>query len=170
MSTRSAIASVLASAGVLALGWQAAGGLAALSPSGVQTSSVTSDGVTPQQQSPTAATSTETQLPTPAASAQPEQGTTGGYLDGSYTGQSVANRFGTWTLTATISGGQLTDVQATSTPLDPKSEQISSRAISQLTSAVIAAQSAEVSTISGATLTSQSYLTSLQSALDQAGS
>ena len=157
MSTRSAIASVLASAGVLALGWQAAGGLAALSPSGVQTSSVTSDGVTPQ-------------LPTPAASAQPEQGTTGGYLDGSYTGQSVANRFGTWTLTATISGGQLTDVQATSTPLDPKSEQISSRAISQLTSAVIAAQSAEVSTISGATLTSQSYLTSLQSALDQAGS
>jgi uncharacterized protein with FMN-binding domain len=69
----------------------------------------------------------------------------------------------------TVSGGTITDV----TPLqltddDRKSIQISNRAAPLLRTEVLAAQSAGVQTISGATVTSNAYLSSLQAALDAA--
>jgi uncharacterized protein with FMN-binding domain len=48
-----------------------------------------------------------------------------------------------------------------------RSQQISSYVAPQLQSEVLSAQSANVNTISGATYTSEGYLQSLQSALDQ---
>jgi uncharacterized protein with FMN-binding domain len=52
---------------------------------------------------------------------------------------------------------------------DRESAQINSYAIPVLNDEVVSAQSANVSMISGATVTSRGYLTSLQSAFDQAG-
>ena len=67
------------------------------------------------------------------------------------------------------SAGKITDVTALQlTDADRKSVQISNRAAPLLRTEVLAAQSAEVKTISGATVTSNAYLTSLQAALDAA--
>ena len=52
---------------------------------------------------------------------------------------------------------------------NPRDEEISGFAIPQLTQEALAAQSARIDTVSGATYTSEGYLQSLQSALDKAG-
>jgi uncharacterized protein with FMN-binding domain len=70
----------------------------------------------------------------------------------------------------TISGGSITDVQALHlTNADGRSVQISNYAAPILRQEVLGSQSAHVSNVSGATYTSRAYLSSLQSALDQAG-
>jgi uncharacterized protein with FMN-binding domain len=51
----------------------------------------------------------------------------------------------------------------------PRDYQINSFAIPQLNSEAVAAGSAHIDAVSGATYTSQGYLGSLQSALDKAG-
>jgi uncharacterized protein with FMN-binding domain len=70
----------------------------------------------------------------------------------------------------TVQAGKLTDV----TPLQltnygGRSVEISNYATPILRSEVLAAQSANVNSVGGATYTSQGYLSSLQSALDKAG-
>ena len=64
--------------------------------------------------------------------------------------------------------GKITDVTYKTTVGDNHSAQIEARAIPTLKAAVLAANSADVSTVSGATYTSNKYLSSLQSALDKA--
>jgi uncharacterized protein with FMN-binding domain len=51
----------------------------------------------------------------------------------------------------------------------PRDAQINAYAIPQLTQEALAANSAKIDAISGATYTSGGYITSLQSALDKAG-
>lgn len=69
----------------------------------------------------------------------------------------------------TVSAGKITEVTALSlTNTDGKSIQISNRAAPLLRSEVLAAQSAGVKSISGATVTSNAYLSSLQAAIDAA--
>lgn len=90
--------------------------------------------------------------------------------DGTYTGQSVSTRFGDVQVQVTVSGGQISDVTALRlTDRDRRSISISNRAAPILQQEVLSAQSASVRMVSGATYTSEGYLTSLQSALDQAG-
>jgi len=68
-----------------------------------------------------------------------------------------------------ISGGKITDVVVLQRQQnDSRSNQISAQATPLLKTKVLAAQSAKVSGVGGATYTSQSYLQSLQNALDQA--
>ncbi|MCU1471197.1 MAG: FMN-binding protein [Glaciihabitans sp.] len=70
----------------------------------------------------------------------------------------------------TVASGKLTDVTAVHlTDNGGRSVEISNYAAPILRTEVLAAQSANVSSVGGATYTSQGYLTSLQSALDQAG-
>jgi uncharacterized protein with FMN-binding domain len=70
----------------------------------------------------------------------------------------------------TVSGGKITDVTALHlTDADGRSVQISNRAAPVLHDEVLASQSAKVSNVSGATYTTRAYLSSVQSALDQAG-
>ena len=71
-------------------------------------------------------------------------------------------------MTVTIAEGQITDVTASTTAQDHHSQGINTQAVPRLRTQVLTAQSAHVDTISGATLTSKSYLSSLQSALDEA--
>jgi uncharacterized protein with FMN-binding domain len=81
----------------------------------------------------------------------------------------VATRFGSVQVQITVKAGAITDVTALQlTDDDRKSIQISNRAAPLLRSEVLAAQSAKVKSISGATVTSNAYLTSLQAAIDAA--
>jgi uncharacterized protein with FMN-binding domain len=100
--------------------------------------------------------------PAPAAAAA-------GYRDGTVTGSLVETRYGAVQVQVTISGGAITDVAALQLPSgDPHSYDISTRAEPVLRSAALAAQSAEIQVLSGATYTSLAYAQSLQAALDAA--
>jgi uncharacterized protein with FMN-binding domain len=89
---------------------------------------------------------------------------------GTITGSAVQIPYGTVQVAVTFQNGQITDIEPVQMPTDRSlSVQIAQYAAPQLRSEVLAAQSAQVNTISGATYTSLGYLQSLQSALDQAG-
>lgn len=85
------------------------------------------------------------------------------------TGQTVQTRYGPVQVRVTLSGGAIRDVQALQLPSDRRqSAAISDYAGPVLRQEVLAAQSAQIDTVSGATYTSDGYAQSLQSALDQA--
>ncbi len=89
--------------------------------------------------------------------------------DGTFTGSAVNTRFGPLQVRITVSGGRITDVQVPEYPSsNPRDRQINERALPLLASETTAAQSADIDMVSGATYTSQGYLSSLQSAIDQA--
>lgn len=89
--------------------------------------------------------------------------------NGSFTGTSVATRFGDVQVQVVVHSGTITDVVALAlTDKDRKSVQISNRAAPILRSEVLDSQSSQVATVGGATYTSDGYRASLQSALDLA--
>lgn len=89
---------------------------------------------------------------------------------GTFTGTSEQTRFGNVQVQITVANGTISDVTALQlTNADQRSVSISNRAAPVLREEVLAAQSAKVQSVSGATYTSSGYLGSLQSALDQAG-
>jgi uncharacterized protein with FMN-binding domain len=112
-----------------------------------------------------------------SASAQPSNNNGGSnsssaggqYKDGQYTGSNADAFYGNVRVEASVQNGQLTDVQFQDYPHDRRtSQEINSQAMPWLKSEAIQAQSAQVDLISGATLTSEAFVQSLQSALDQA--
>lgn len=139
------MATALASAGILLAGWQSGAHLA-------DTGSTTT-----------------TSLSSSTTNGGAARGSTGTTTAATYDGASVQTRFGTVQVRVTIQGGKITEVTALQlTDAERKSAQISSRAAPVLRSEVLQAQSANVQTVSGATVTSDAYLTSLQAALDAA--
>ncbi|PVW02361.1 FMN-binding protein [Microbacterium sp. Gd 4-13] len=104
----------------------------------------------------------------PAPSAPPPVASTG-LADGSYQGPSTSTRWGPVQVQITVGGGKVTDVQAIDYPTESgRDQQINSYAIPRLAKEALAAQSAKIDMVSGATVTSRGYITSLQGALDQA--
>ncbi|RAM37446.1 FMN-binding protein [Arthrobacter globiformis] len=88
---------------------------------------------------------------------------------GTYDGDVVQTRFGTVQVQITVKAGEITDVTALKlTDAEGRSAQISNYAAPVLRDEVLQAQSADVQTVGGATVTSDAYLTSLQAALDAA--
>ncbi len=83
-------------------------------------------------------------------------------------GSPVDDGYGVVQVQAKISGGKIVDVIALSLPQDSHSRRINSSAVPQLRQEVLSAQSANIDTVSGATLTSEAYAQSLQAALDAA--
>jgi uncharacterized protein with FMN-binding domain len=78
--------------------------------------------------------------------------------------------YGPVQVTAVVSGGTLVDVIAVQLPTaDAHSAAVSSYAEPQLREMALAAQSANIDVVSGATFTSRAYAQSLQAALDAAG-
>ncbi len=70
---------------------------------------------------------------------------------------------------AQIQNGSLIAVAVVQYPdSDGKSVRINQQALPQLQSEALSAQNAQVDTVSGATYTSNAYVTSLQSAIDEA--
>ncbi len=85
------------------------------------------------------------------------------------TGDEAETRYGPVQVKVTLRNGVVTAVEATEWPEDrPRDQQINSYAIPQLNQEATQAKNANIDMISGATFTSQGYITSLQSALDRA--
>lgn len=84
-------------------------------------------------------------------------------------GSVVTTKYGTVQVQAVFVGTELVDVIALKlTDSGPKSVELSAAAAPILRADVLAAQSTAVNTVSGATYTSDAYLTSLQAAIDTA--
>ncbi|MDQ0848544.1 uncharacterized protein with FMN-binding domain [Arthrobacter sp. B3I9] len=161
MRIRGAVSAALASAGILLVGWQSGGQPAETASSATGTSASTSTG---------AAGSTGTSSGS-AGTGSAASGSTGAAAKaaGTFPGAVVQTRFGAVQVQITVQSGKITDVTALQlTDAERKSIQISNRAAPLLRTEVLAAQSADVQTISGATVTSDAYLSSLQAALDAA--
>lgn len=155
MRTRAAVSAALASAGILLAGWQSGAHVADTGSTAAATSAATSSGTSSGASSGSAAGGGTAGTAAQAA--------------GTYAGSVVQTRFGAVQVQITVKAGAVTDVTALQlTDDDRKSVQISNRAAPLLRAAVIKAQSAQVQTISGATVTSDAYLSSLQAALDAA--
>ena len=111
-----------------------------------------------------------TTTPTPTATSG--AGSTGG---GATSGATVVNgsveqtRWGPVQVQVTIAAGRITDVIALQVPDGNfRDQEINSHAVPRLREEVLSAQSARIDTVSGATVTSDGYLGSLQAALDAA--
>ena len=91
-----------------------------------------------------------------------------GLKDGTFRGDGVKNPYGTIQVSIKVTGGRIVAADATY-PTANDSAIINPPAIAQLKQATLKAQSAEVDAVSGATFTSDSYIRSLQAALDRAG-
>ena len=86
------------------------------------------------------------------------------------TGAAWPTIYGPVQVRVTVTGGKVTAVAATEYPEEtPRDYQINSFAIPQLNAEALAAGSAKIDTVSGATYTSGGYVGSLQNALDKAG-
>ncbi|MEU4822082.1 FMN-binding protein [Actinomadura sp. NPDC023710] len=109
--------------------------------------------------------------PPPTAGGATSRGTSGGAnpADGTYRGQSVDTRYGPVQVEITMSGGRLSAVRVLRSPSENgRDREIASFALPQLTEEALAAGDAHIDAVSGATYTSEGYITSLQSALDRA--
>lgn len=111
--------------------------------------------------SATAATPTATATPSAAPS------TAAAATSKTITGAVEQNRYGPFQVQVTFSGSTITAVQVLQSPADGRSQRINEQATPILEQEAIAAQSAKIDTVSGATYTSESYMQSLQSAIDQ---
>src|SRR5262249_16350235 len=86
------------------------------------------------------------------------------------TGDVAQTMYGPVEVQITVENGKVTAAEAIESPdQDPRDAQINSYAIPALNSEAVSASSAQIDTISGATYTSNGYISSLQSALDKAG-
>ena len=94
-------------------------------------------------------------------------GTSGG--SGTATGSVAQTRWGPVQVRITVSGGKITDVTAVRVPDgNHRDQEINDYAVPILRQEALAAQSARIDTVSGATVTSDGYRESLQSAIDAA--
>jgi uncharacterized protein with FMN-binding domain len=167
--TRAAVSAALASAGILIAGWQS-GIHVADTGSPVASAAAGTTGSTGSSGSSGTSSSSGTSDST-ASSGASGAGTTGASAKavGTYPGSVVQTRFGSVQVQITVQAGKITDVTALQlTDAERKSVQISNRAAPLLRAEVLQSQSADVQTISGATVTSEAYLNSLQAALDAA--
>lgn len=88
-----------------------------------------------------------------------------GLKNGVFRGAVAGNRYGPIRVTIRVAGGRITGVAASHATSPAKTLQVNRRAMPVLKRETLAAQSADIDTVSGATYTSGSFTTSLQSAL-----
>jgi uncharacterized protein with FMN-binding domain len=125
--------------------------------------------------STTFATSPVSQLPaSPGATPRSQSPTKSGSSTSkssavNYTGDSANTRWGPVQVQITVQGGKVTASQAVQYPQNNgRDARINGFALPILNQEVVQQQSASIDTVSGATVTSDGYLQSLQSAIDQA--
>lgn len=130
---------------------------------------------------PTAADAASSAGRSPSSSPSPSSGSPSGDSSGAsgdskstgtgtVTGDSVQTRWGPVQVRITLKDGKITESAAVVYPSDnPRDQEINSYALPELRRETLAAQSAQIDSVSGATYTSDGYRQSLQSALDSAG-
>nr|WP_208097377.1 FMN-binding protein [Paenarthrobacter sp. MSM-2-10-13] len=172
------MATAVASAGILLAGWQS-GSHVAETGTAITTSlssNTTSGGAgsAASEGSGTGSSGSNGSTGSSDTGSTGNSGSTGSTGTGSttaatYDGSTVQTRYGSVQVRVTIQAGKITEITPLQlTDAERKSAQISSRAAPVLRSEVLQAQSANVQTVGGATITSDAYLTSLQAALDAA--
>jgi uncharacterized protein with FMN-binding domain len=110
---------------------------------------------------------TATTTPTTPTTASPTTAAGGAQ---SVTGDEADTRYGPVQVKVTVDNGHITAVDAVEYPTDtPRDWQINQYAIPVLDQEAQSANSAHIDMVSGATYTSDGYITSLQSALDKLG-
>src|SRR6476620_8716693 len=150
---------------------QAANGAAVPTPSATTPSDTSTTG------SSTSGTSGAAATPTPSASASPRSSSSSSFSSSSssssaaktYAGDAIGTRYGDVQVQITVKSGKITAAQVLQVPWnDNRDQEINSYAVPVLNSEVVQAQSATIDMVSGATYTSDGYIQSLQSAIDQA--
>ena len=99
-------------------------------------------------------------------------GTAGSSASGtrSVTGSVASTQWGPVQVKLTLASGKITKVTVVQYPSgNPRDAEINDRALPILTQETLDTQNAGIDMVSGATVTSEGYLQSLQSALDQSG-
>ncbi len=123
----------------------------------------------PQSARPSPTLVSPTAQPAPTLTPPPPAVAAGQYKDGEYTGPGVDAYWGQVQVKAVIQNGQITDVQFLQYPSDRRtSQRINSIVMPYLQNEAIQAQNANVDLITGATLTSEAFVESLQAALANA--
>jgi len=114
---------------------------------------------------------TTASTPAPAASsAAPTPTPTKATATGTFTGSAVSTRYGTVQVQITVTNGKITAARGVQMPArDFRSQQISSQAEVYLVQETLAANSANIQGVGGASYTSQGWQQSLASAVAQAG-
>ncbi|GGT19049.1 FMN-binding protein [Streptomyces chromofuscus] len=105
----------------------------------------------------------------PAGGGSADAGAGGAQAARTVTGAVTQTQYGPVQVRITVSGGRITRAEAVQAPSGGQSSQITADAVPRLNQAAVAAGSADIDAVSGATYTSSGYRQSLQSALDQAG-
>jgi uncharacterized protein with FMN-binding domain len=108
--------------------------------------------------------------PTGGPSASPSSApTTEQSGDGTFDGDTAQTHWGPVQVTITVSGGRITDVAVPTYPNGNfRDQEINAYALPALRQETLDAQSADIDAVSGATVTSDGYKQSLQSAIDAA--
>jgi uncharacterized protein with FMN-binding domain len=127
------------------------------------TAGTTGPNTTPNSTTPPAGTPPAAPATTPTTNPSAPAGQ---YKNGTYTGPVADAFYGNLQATAIIQGGKLTDVQFPQSPQERgHSQQVAAMALPILKQEAIAAQSANVDIVSGATADSQAFQQSLGAAL-----
>jgi uncharacterized protein with FMN-binding domain len=136
---------------------------AVAAPAATQSSAPAKSGSTtkPSTAKPAATTNAQTQAPMVAAPATK-------VVTGSFTGDSVDVRYGFVQVEITVENGKITDAQAVVAP-SGRNDRYTQMSVPILRERTLAAQSANISGVSGAAFTSYGWYTSLASALAKAG-
>jgi uncharacterized protein with FMN-binding domain len=121
---------------------------------------------TPTQKA-TAKASASAQATQSAAPAQTQDNTSSN-VSGTYTGSAVDVGYGIVQVKITVANGKITDAQAVQAP-SGRNDRYTNMSVPVLRERTLAAQSANINGVSGASYTSYGWYTSLVSALKQAG-
>ncbi|MER5582556.1 FMN-binding protein [Streptomyces asoensis] len=96
------------------------------------------------------------------------QGSGSAQASGPFTGDAVQTQYGAVQVRITVAGGKITKAEAVQAPKGGTSDQKTALSVPKLNQEAVAAGSADIDSVSGATYTSEGYKKSLQSALDKA--
>jgi uncharacterized protein with FMN-binding domain len=134
-------------------------------------SGLTGGAALPAASLPSSAPSTSGRTSAPSSSAPPKPGASStASAPKTIAGQAIQTRYGVVQVQVIVSGQKIQNVSFLQlTADDPRSAEINGQAGPILLQQTLSAQNSHIDGVSGATYTSQGYLQSLQSALDQAG-
>ncbi len=136
---------------------------------------------TPKATSPSGtSTSGSSSTPTPSGGSSSTPTPSGGSSSSSsspaqssaaktYAGDAIGTQYGDVQVQITVKGGKITASQVLQVPWnDNRDQEINSYAVPILNQEAVSSQSSKIDMVSGATYTSDGYIQSLQSAIDQA--
>ena len=132
--------------------------------------STTTSGTASSTSAPTAGSSSSSSSSPSSASSSSAASSSASSTSGTVTGTAADTRWGPVQVQITVANGSITNVTVVQYPNNNgRDQEINAQALPILIQETLKAQSAKIDMVSGATYTSDGYITSLQSALDKAG-